>query len=115
MSTITRTRWWRNGDHPLDYVGDLTVPDSEGPLEVDGVRYATFTADFRREHGWEGGVVRYFRHPAVDGAAIHPECGRSWDEHGWIDQGLSGLDVCPGDWVVDFGEVYGVEKPYPNE
>lgn len=71
---LTAARWWRNGDHPHDRVS------------VGSTR--------------EGAVVRYYRHPMVDGATVHDVCGRTWHDHGWIDQGGAGITVCPGDVVV---------------
>ncbi len=38
-------QWWRNGDHPEDYVSDLMDP---------------VASDYQRERGWEGHVVRYY-------------------------------------------------------
>lgn len=84
-------RWWRNGDHP-----------------DDGIDKAV-----------EGLVVRYYRHPGVDGGLVHGEmadsrrlmCRATMDEHGWIDTLEGGHTVCPGDWIVTGvqGERYPVE------
>ena len=87
----TAIRWWRNGDHPADAVGqEVSVPGPSG----------TFGETYRRQ---EGAVVRFFRHPDVDGTTVHETCGREWHVHGWIDQGPDGLIVCPGDLVIDCG------------
>lgn len=88
---IEADQWFRNGDHPYD-----------GP-----------------EVGQEGWVVRYFRHPDMDGAARHadlpesnrPECYAQMHDHGWIDTIEGGHTVCPGDWIIT-----GVEgERYPCE
>lgn len=81
LPAVSTVRWWRNGDHPHDRVS------------VGSTR--------------EGAVVRFFRHPDVDGATVHVDehgggCGRTWHDHGWIDQGEHGLVVCPGDLVLTF-------------
>jgi hypothetical protein len=76
---IEATRWFKNGDHPLDYSergrGGLT----------------------------EGHVVRYYRHPDVPDTSrcisLVP-CGHTMHEHGWIDTLEGGHTVCPGDWII---------------
>ncbi len=83
-------RWERNGDHPLDYAGD--VYDPMGDL--------TYTAEYRREHDWEGALVRRFRHPEIAGWKKCQDCQYSYDSHGWIDIGEEGHRVCPGDWII---------------
>lgn len=83
--TTTVVRWWHNGDHPNDAVGELT----------DDPMYPGDTA--RRYHRIEGAVVRFFRHPYVPGGSVHERCGRTWHDHGWIDSGGDGQIVCPGD------------------
>ena len=89
---VEATRWFKNGDHPDDYVA------SEQGFE--GGELVEFTGEQRRERGWEGKVVRYFRHPSVDGATICLVCQSLMHDHGWIDQGQNGITVCPGDYVV---------------
>lgn len=63
----------------------------------------------------EGQVVRYFRHPGVDGKLVCNDCGRTMHEHGWIDSvntlNPSGCTVCPGDWVLT--ELSDPAKYYP--
>lgn len=71
-------QWFKNGDHPDD--GDERHP-------TEGWRY-------------EGRVVRYFRHPDIPGETICNDCGQTMHDHGWIDAGVDGLTVCPGDWVL---------------
>jgi len=72
-------RWLRNGDHPKDY----SQPDF-------------------KENSYEGEVVRYFRHPSIDGRSLCPQCSNPTHDHGWIDQGGGfGVTVCPGDWVLE--------------
>lgn len=88
---IEATRWWENGDHPADLVGELAD---------DGV--GTYTRV-------EGAVVRFFRRPEPEyaGDLMHG-CGRTWHDHGWIDTLEGGHTVCPGDWIITGvqGEVY---------
>lgn len=66
-------QWFKNGDHPDD------TPD---------------------QPGWEGKVVRYFRHPNVSGQQPCKHCGRVMHDHGWIDTLEGGHIVCPGDWII---------------
>lgn len=82
-------QWQRNGDHPLD--GNEVFAEGE----FKGQKY-------------EGKLVRYFRHPEVDGQAICPECGKTYHEHGWLEdknvhrfilRDIPGL-VCPGSWLI---------------
>lgn len=81
-------QWFKNGDHPDDY--------AEGRV---GMEDRPFWQEEAKALGWEGGVVRYFRHPEVDGEAACPTCSKTFHEHGWIDSGGNGQRVCPGDWV----------------
>lgn len=67
---IAASRWFKNGDHPLD-----------GPEDM------------------EGEVVRYFRRPEPQYAGSH-SCGFKWHDHGWIDTLEGGHTVCPGDWII---------------
>lgn len=71
---IEAHRWERNGDHPDDH------PNGHPPA-------------------YEGLVVRYFRHPDHPGDELH-DCGRAWNDHGWIDTLEGGHTVCPGDWII---------------
>jgi hypothetical protein len=73
---IEATPWFRNGDHPHDF----------GP------------ADERLNR--EGGVVRYYRHPDVDGENLCQHCRGPMHDHGWIDTLEGGHIVCPGDWII---------------
>jgi hypothetical protein len=76
---IDATQWFRNGDHPDDYVGQM---------------------DQAKREGWEGAVVRYFRHPNLDGQHECEKCGVIMHDHGWIDTLEDGHNVCPGDWII---------------
>jgi hypothetical protein len=80
---IDATQWFQNGDHP----GDGTKRFESG--EFAGELY-------------EGKVVRYFRHPDVNGERMceHDGCSRTMHEHGWIDTLEGGHIVCPGDWII---------------
>ena len=97
---IEAHQWFRNGDHPLDY-----SKDHEG-LENGEIR--TFSGAERAANGWEGDIVRYYRHPDVDGATACQHCGGVMHDHGWIDTLEGGHIVCPGDWIITGvkGEVY---------
>lgn len=94
---ITATRWWANGDHPGDGVGQ----DCAEPTSGDD------------DHRCEGAVVRFYRHPDVlpDRECAH--CGHTMREHGWVETLEGGHIVCPGDWIVTgtAGERYPV-KPH---
>lgn len=100
VGTRRPVQWWRNGDHPADAVGEL----ADDP--IGGGQY-------RRV---EGVVVRFYRHPWTPGDGIHSNpddhpCGRTWHDHGWIDQGPDGITVCPGDYVVTNPDgTYAVER-----
>ena len=97
---IEAHQWFRNGDHPLDY-----SKDHEG-LENGEMR--TFSGAERAANGLEGDIVRYYRHPDVDGATAYQHCGGVMHDHGWIDTLEGGHIVCPGDWIITGvkGEVY---------
>jgi hypothetical protein len=92
LPPVEAAQWFKNGDHPEDYVGD-----TQG---FDHGEVRNFPGDERRARGWEGNVVRYFRHPDIDGATPCEACGAIMHDHGWIDQGEYGRTVCPGDWVI---------------
>jgi hypothetical protein len=84
--------WWKNGDHPQDYV------ESQTGMEEGQVVH--FSPAERRERGWEGDVVRYFRHPAIPGVRDCPFCSYTVHQHGWIDERPhGGVTVCPGDII----------------
>lgn len=104
---VTWCRWWTNGDHPLDGVGD-DIPDEAALLEqhpellgTDGAPGPT-SEDVPTCKRVEGRVVRYFR-PGDE--QIHRGCGHTWHEHGWLDpaHGGNGDRVCPGDYIVTDG------------
>ena len=97
---IEASQWWQNGDHPLDY------SKTHDGLE-DG-RLRQFPPDERKANGWEGDVVRYFRHPDKAGERQCEKCGQIMHIHGWIDTLEGGHIVCPGDWIITgvSGEFY---------
>lgn len=70
---IEATQWFKNGDHPED------KPD---------------------QPGWEGHVVRYYRHPNVHGDSACLSCAHTIHYHGWVDTPEGGHRVCPGDWII---------------
>lgn len=85
-------RWWRNGDHPDDHVGEQV----EDPLNP-GTFYTRL----------EGAHVRFWRLPRTGtGSELCVTCGLPMDDHGWIDDGSldsnglsKGITVHPGDWI----------------
>lgn len=87
---IEAAQWFQNGDHPEDYIEDIT-----------------------RGMKWEGRVVRYYRHPDTDGTAECKSCGSILHDHGWIDTLEGGHIVCPGDWIIK--GVQGEFYPCKNE
>lgn len=80
---IEATQWFKNGDHPLDDARVVT------PVPGDGAPFMS-----------EGKVVRYYRHPGVNGMSRCKHCGDTMHNHGWIDTLEGGHIVCPGDWVI---------------
>lgn len=89
---IEAHQWFRNGDHPADYDG-VTQGLKDGEL-VD------FPGEYRKRLGWEGAVVRYYRHPEMDSKTVCSHCGKIMHVHGWIDTLEGGHTVCPGDWII---------------
>jgi hypothetical protein len=83
LRKIEATKWLKNGDHPKDNV--KTVAITQGRTVQD-----------------EGEVVRYFRHPELEGTQKCPECHCTYHDHGFLDQG-PGQKVCPGSYVVTTG------------
>ena len=83
---IEATQWFKNGDHPEDH----------DPIEIEN------PSEIRHEDylQTEGKVVRYYRHPNVNGKTICKTCGKTMHEHGWIDTLEGGHIVCPGDWII---------------
>lgn len=99
-------QWFKNGDHPEDYVGDV-----EGIVEgIDGEKTLIFSAQYRKEKDWEGDVVRRYRNPYNPGNGVCEVCGKIFHIHGWIDQGKDGITVCPGDWIGKNWNLYFVIK-----
>lgn len=83
---IDATRWFVNGDHPLDnsfHKGSSS--DGEGHLEI---------------YEKEGEIVRYYRTPKLDGKDHCKHCDKIMHIHGWIDTLEGGHIVCPGDWII---------------
>lgn len=97
---VEATQWFKNGDHPLDY------SRTHDGLENGELRQ--FTSVERKAKGWEGDIVRYFRHPDVPGKSACKHCGEAMDNHGWIETLEGGHIVCPGDWIIKgvAGEFY---------
>lgn len=77
---VDATQWFKNGDHPDD--GCHTI-------RADGQEFQS-----------EGKVVRYYRHPKLDGKNRCGHCDRHMHDHGWIDTLEAGHNVCPGDWII---------------
>lgn len=80
---IDAYQWFKNGDHPED--------NCWRPYEDTGL----FPTEQR-----EGKVVRYFRHPYINGSSVCIKCGFTMHEHGWIDTLEGGHNVCPGDFII---------------
>lgn len=91
---IDATQWRKNGDHPLDYSKDHDGFDAA----INAVR--VYAASERRENGWEGDVVRYYRNPEDDENRPCAHCGNTMHFHGWIDTLEGGHIVCPEDWII---------------
>ncbi|HYF37584.1 MAG TPA: hypothetical protein VD994_19940 [Prosthecobacter sp.] len=89
---IEASQWFKNGDHPQDYASDRDG-FADGEL-------VTFTGEHAKANGWEGLVVRYYRHPSVPGESLCEQCGNPHHIHGWIDTLEQGHRVCPGDWII---------------
>jgi hypothetical protein len=77
------TQWFKNGDHPDD---DVYCPFEDTGIVPTKPR--------------EGKVVRYYRHPRIDGNVDCSKCGLPMHNHGWIDTLEGGHIVCPGDWII---------------
>ena len=82
---IDATQWFKNGDHPQDNSQPYR-PAKEGETLDDVLS--------------EGKIVRYFRHPDINGRTICSKCNKTMHEHGWIDTLEDGHNVCPGDWII---------------
>ena len=79
---IDATQWFKNGDHPEDACYLVAAPRGK----------MAFMS--------EGKVVRYYRHPNIDGQTVCKHCGDIMHNHGWIDTLEGGHIVCPGDWII---------------
>lgn len=89
---IEASQWFKNGDHPLDY-SVTHVGFKDGDLvDIEPAE--------RKFKGWEGDIVRYFRHPQISGKTICKHCGQIMHVHGWIDTLEGGHIVCPGDYII---------------
>lgn len=97
---IEATQWFKNGDHPKDYLNP-----TQG-LE-NGVLHE-FSGDHARINDWSGQVVGRYRTPAFDGQTECRYCVDIMHNHGWIDTLEGGHIVCPGDFIITGvkGEVY---------
>jgi hypothetical protein len=84
--TVRASRWFKNGDHPQDDCR-MIKPDPASTTQ-----FGPFLS--------EGQVVRRYRSPDDDGQRCCGDCRSLMTDHGWIDQGIDGRVVCPGDWVV---------------
>lgn len=88
--------WFKNGDHPHDYQRNRN--------HFNGDEHVVVTGEKAKELGWEGEIVRYYRHPLVSGDAKCKQCGHIMNDHGWIDTLEGGHIVCPGDWIIQCAE-----------
>ena len=64
---IEAAQWFKNGDHPLDY------SRTHDGFENDQLRQ--FSPQERKDKGWEGDIVRYYRNPSLDGQSECKHCG----------------------------------------
>jgi hypothetical protein len=83
---IEAHRWLVNGDHPGD--GCRMISPDPGSAR----QFTPFQS--------EGRIVRYYRNPGDDGQRECGDCGNRMHDHGWIDSGIRGRVVCPGDWII---------------
>lgn len=90
MPVIEAFQWFKNGDHPLDE-STLLMTTEKGDILT------------------EGKVVRFFRHPKVEGSEVCA-CGRLYDEHGFLDNSLIINKVCPGDYILSGRNRFNVVK-----
>lgn len=81
---IEAVQWFKNGDHPFDDATEMfDYPNGQRPSVIR-----------------EGKIVRYYRHPSIDGQSECKHCGRIMHDHGWIDTLEGGHIVCPGDFII---------------
>lgn len=89
---IEATQWFKNGDHPEDYLKPVDGFENGELVE--------FSPEHQKRLEWEGQVVRYYRTPDVAGSKACEHCGKTMHYHGWIDTLEGGHIVCPGDFVI---------------
>lgn len=82
---IEATQWFKNGDHPQDEIRMVDMTPTEHQI-------TPFPS--------EGKIVRYYRHPDIDGQTLCKHCSQIMHVHGWIDTLEGGHIVCPGDWII---------------
>ncbi|MDE2104400.1 MAG: hypothetical protein KGL39_44590 [Patescibacteria group bacterium] len=90
--TVEATQWFKNGDHPLDYAASA--------ISFEGGGSTKFSSSYRKNHHWEGAIVRYYRNPMDNEKRSCEYCGHVMHDHGWIDTLGDGHIVCPGDWII---------------
>lgn len=78
---IQADQWSKNGDHPEDGTETFEEGEFKGKL-------------------LEGKVVRYYRHPSMNGQTVCEKCETIMHVHGWVDTLEGGHIVCPGDWII---------------
>lgn len=89
---IDATQWFKNGDHPEDY--------SRPYHGYENGELREFHPSERKEKGWQGDIVRYYRNPGDNDQRQCEKCGRTMQDHGWIDTLEGGHIVCPGDFII---------------
>jgi len=115
MENERLVQWFKNGDHPDDHVGEPVLDigklcELHPELLSQGDEWVILKdVDIPPEAYYnriEGAVVRFFRRPEPEFRGFHSKCGRTWHDHGWIDDGSNdenglaqGITVCPGDWI----------------
>ena len=80
---LEAAQWFINGDHPDD--------DCFRPFEDTGEVPTVLR---------EGKLVRFYRHPSIDGDQQCKHCGKIMHFHGWIETLEGGHIVCPSDWIM---------------
>jgi len=86
--SVEATRWFQNGDHPLDYVNPRIGCGISMPAEI------------AEQLGLEGELVKRFNAPGFPPEATCASCGQRVDAHGAVSTPSGAAVVCPGDWIV---------------
>jgi hypothetical protein len=94
---VEAVQWFKNGDHPEDDCRWVVLTEDQVKHLIDSeICLDADTDPFLSE----GKIVRYYRHPRMDGETACSKCGDIMHNHGWIDTLEDGHNVCPGDWII---------------